>query len=85
MALNFPNQKHRINISVSCVSSMMILFYINMDHLLQLILMKSSVFIPHIKYLKAKCFKVSDLVKVISHTSWGADRTTLLKLNRSLV
>ena len=37
-------------------------------------------FIPHIKYLKAKC-----LLKVLSHTSWGADRTTLLKLYRSLV
>ena len=32
-------------------------------------------FIPHIKYLKAL-----NLLKVHSHTSWGADRTTLLKL-----
>ena len=42
-------------------------------------------FIPHIKYLKAKCLKASNLLKVLSHTSWGADRTTLLKLHRSLV
>ena len=42
-------------------------------------------FIPHIKYLKAKCFKALNLLKVLSHTSWGADRTTLLKLYRSLV
>ena len=41
-------------------------------------------FIPHIKYLKAKCLKLN-LLKVLSHTSWGADRTTLLKLYRSLV
>ena len=38
-------------------------------------------FIPHIKYLKAKCLKALNL----SHISWGADQTTLLKLYRSLV
>ena len=42
-------------------------------------------FIPHIKYLKAKCLKALNLLKVLSHTSWGADRTTPLKLYRSLV
>ena len=42
-------------------------------------------FIPHIKYLTAKCFKALNLLKVLSHTSLGADRTKLLKLYRSLV
>ena len=42
-------------------------------------------FIPHIKYLKAKCFKALNLLKVLSHTSWAADWTTLLKLYLSLV
>ena len=42
-------------------------------------------FIPHIKYLKARCLKALNLLKVLSHTSWGADRTKLLKLYRSLV
>ena len=42
-------------------------------------------FIPHIKCLKAKVLKALNLLKVLSHTSWGADRTTLLKLYRSLV
>ena len=42
-------------------------------------------FIPRIKYLKAKCLKALNLLKVLSHTSWGADRTTLLKLYWSLV
>ena len=41
-------------------------------------------FIPHIKYLKAKCFKALNLLKGLSHTSWDADRTTLLKLYWSL-
>ena len=39
-------------------------------------------FIHHIKYL---CLKALNLLKVLSHTSWGADRTTLFKLYRSLV
>ena len=42
-------------------------------------------FTPHINYLKAKCLKALNLLKVLFHTSWGADRTTLLKLYRSLV
>ena len=42
-------------------------------------------FIPHIKFPKAKCLKALNLLKVLSNTSWGADRTTLLKLYRSLV
>ena len=42
-------------------------------------------FIPHIKYLKAKCLKALNLLKALSHTSWDADRTTLLKLYQSLV
>ena len=42
-------------------------------------------FIPHIKYVKAKCLKALNLLKMLSHTSWGADRTTLLHLYRSLI
>ena len=37
-------------------------------------------FIPHIKYLKAKCLKALNLLKVLSHTIWGTDRTVLLHL-----
>ena len=42
-------------------------------------------FIPHIKYLKAKCLISLSLLKVLSHTNWGADRTVLLQLYRSLI
>ena len=42
-------------------------------------------FIPHTKYLKAKCLKALNLLIVLSHTIWGADRTTLLHLYRSLI
>ena len=42
-------------------------------------------FEPHIKYLKARCQISLNLLKVLSRTEWGAGRTTLLKLYRSLV
>ena len=42
-------------------------------------------FIPHIKYRKAKFLKALNHLKVLSHTPWGADRTTLLQLYRFLV
>ena len=42
-------------------------------------------FEPHIKYLIARCQKSLNILKVLSRTEWGADRTTLLKLYRSLV
>ena len=42
-------------------------------------------FIPHIKYVEAKYLKALNHLKVLSHTSWGADRTTLLHLYRSLI
>ena len=33
-------------------------------------------FEPHIKYLKARCQKSLNILKVLSRTEWGADRTT---------
>ena len=41
--------------------------------------------IPHIKALKAKCLKALDVLKVLSNTNWGGDRSVLLNLYRSLV
>ena len=52
---------------------------------LGLIFDKKLSFIPHIKYLKAKCLKSLNILKVLSHTTWGADRITLLQLYRSLI
>ena len=42
-------------------------------------------FKAHISYLKKKCLKAMNLLRVIAHTDWGADSTTLLKLYRSVV
>jgi len=42
-------------------------------------------FIPHIKHLKDKCTKAFNLLRVLAHTSWGADQDMLLHLYRSLI
>ena len=42
-------------------------------------------FIPHIKYLKARCLEALNLLKVVSRFDWGADSIVLLRLYRALV
>lgn len=42
-------------------------------------------FIPHIKKLKTKCQKALNLLRVVAHTDWGADRKVLLHLYRTIV
>ena len=38
-------------------------------------------FIPHIKQLKAKCQKALNLLRVVAHTDWGADRKIIKSLS----
>ena len=52
---------------------------------LGLIFDKKLTFIPHIEYLRTKCQKAMNLLRVVSSSAWGADRTTLLMLYKSLV
>ena len=42
-------------------------------------------FKAHIDYLRQKCQKALNLLKVVSKMDWGADRTVLRRLYRSLV
>ena len=42
-------------------------------------------FIPHIKDLKQKCLRAMNILRVLGHTDWGADKETLLKLYRTLI
>ena len=42
-------------------------------------------FLPHITALKKKCKKALNLLKVVAHSEWGADRKVLLRLYRSLI
>lgn len=46
---------------------------------------KKLSFLPHIKKLKTKCHSALNILKVVGHFDWGADRKTLLSLYRSLV
>ena len=39
----------------------------------------------HIQYLKTSCQKALDILRVVGHTDWGADRIVLLRLYRLLV
>ncbi|GFX25536.1 RNA-directed DNA polymerase from mobile element jockey [Trichonephila clavipes] len=39
-------------------------------------------FLPHILHLRKRCEKSLNLLKVLSNTSWGADRTSLLECIR---
>ena len=42
-------------------------------------------FLPHIRQLKEKCTKALNLLRVVAHTTWGADQQTLIHLYRSLI
>ena len=42
-------------------------------------------FRAHIQYLKDSCQKALNILRVVAHTDWGADRKTLLHLYRALV
>ena len=39
----------------------------------------------HVQYLKSSCQKALDILRVVGHTDWGADRIALLRLYRALV
>ena len=39
----------------------------------------------HVNYLRDSCSKVLHLLKKLSHTKWGSDRTTLLYLHKTLL
>jgi len=41
--------------------------------------------LPHINYLRKKCQKSLNLLRVVAHTEWGGDRTVLLQLYQALV
>ena len=41
--------------------------------------------LPHLKNLKAQCLRAMNILKVLSRTSWGADRLTLLRIYRALI
>ena len=42
-------------------------------------------FRAHVKYLKTVCDKALNMLMVVGHTNWGADKVVLLRLYRALV
>ena len=42
-------------------------------------------YIPHLKYLRAKCQKSMNLLRIVAHKDWGGDTQSLLKLYRCLI
>lgn len=52
---------------------------------LGIILDSKLTFIPQIKYLKVKCLKTMNLLKLLSRTTWGSDRKCILNLYMCLV
>ena len=42
-------------------------------------------FLSHIKELKTACTQRLGILKTLSHTTWGADRKTLLRLHEALI
>ena len=42
-------------------------------------------FKPHINYLKRKCMKAMNILKVLSHMDWGADQPTMLHIYRAFI
>lgn len=52
---------------------------------LGLVLDSKLTFGPHIKHLKLRAQKATNILKVLSHKTWGADRVCLLRLYRSII
>ena len=52
---------------------------------LGLIFDRKLTFVPHLRYLRQKCMKALNLLRVVAHAKWGSDEATLLHLYRSLI
>ena len=52
---------------------------------LGLIFDKKLTWVPHLKAVKTKCVKALEILRVLSHTTWGPERKTLLRLHHSLI
>ncbi|GFT43345.1 putative RNA-directed DNA polymerase from transposon X-element [Trichonephila clavipes] len=42
-------------------------------------------FLPHVLYLRKKCERSLNILKVLSNTLWGADRVSLLQVYQALI
>jgi hypothetical protein len=58
---------------------------VNETKFLGIIFDSKLTFKPHIANQKKKCLKAMNLLRVVAHTDWGADSSTLFRLYRSVV
>ncbi|GBM82332.1 hypothetical protein AVEN_54767-1 [Araneus ventricosus] len=52
---------------------------------LEVIFDRKLTFLPHILHLRKKCERSLNILKVLSRTSWGADRTSLLRIYQAVI
>ena len=52
---------------------------------LELVFDRQLTFRAHVKYLKTVCDKTLNVLRVVGHTNWDADKVVLLRLYRALV
>ena len=58
---------------------------VELTRFLDMILDRRLTWLPHLRDLKVVCTKGLSLLRVLSHLSWGADRTVLLRLYPFLI
>ncbi|GBM29936.1 RNA-directed DNA polymerase from mobile element jockey, partial [Araneus ventricosus] len=59
--------------------------FVNEIKFLGIIFDKKLSFLPHVKQLRKKCESALNILKVLSTTTWGADRLSMLKIYRATV
>ncbi|GBL94579.1 putative RNA-directed DNA polymerase from transposon X-element [Araneus ventricosus] len=58
---------------------------VNEVRFLGIIFDRKLTFLSHIRYLRKRCERLLNILKVLSNTSWGADRTSLLRIYESVI
>ncbi|GBN66475.1 hypothetical protein AVEN_156343-1, partial [Araneus ventricosus] len=59
--------------------------FVNEIRFLGIIFDKKLSFLPHVKQLRKKCESALNILKVLSTTTWGADRLSMLKIYNATV
>ncbi|GBM11490.1 hypothetical protein AVEN_101906-1 [Araneus ventricosus] len=58
---------------------------VNDIRFLGVIFHRKLAFLPHVLHLRKKCERSLNILKVLSKTSWGADRTCLLRIYQAMI
>ncbi|GBN99948.1 putative RNA-directed DNA polymerase from transposon X-element [Araneus ventricosus] len=58
---------------------------VNEIRFLGVIFDRKLTFLPHILHLRKKCERSLNILKVLSRTSWGADRTSLFRIYQAVI